>query len=161
MYSIHDLLAQEEVINERLCRLAGKLHHHTSRSIGVHVRVLAGNIVRLDIDNLLEDVTCLRLARDTALVTVSDVLLCNILAATLHELKLHHVLNSLHSHLRISAERNVVGNLTDERHILTLVGVKHGLTDSRNNFLFIKADNTPVALYNSLNHIYWIFCFQK
>ena len=154
-YGIHNLLAQEEVINEGLCCLAGKLHHHTRRSISVHVRILTGNVVRLDVDDLLEDVTCLCLARDTALVTVGDVLLGHILAATLHEFHLHHILNGLDGHLCITTERDVVTYLAYERHILTLIGVEHSLTDSRNNLFFIKADNTSVALYNCLNHIYY------
>ena len=153
-YSLNHLLAQEEIVHERLCCLARELHHHSGRSVGVHVRVLACDIIRLDVDDLLEYVTGLRIAGNAALVTVSDVLLGNILTATLHELQLHHILDCLDTHLRISLERDTVSNLTDERHVLTLVGVQHGLTDSRDNLFFIEADNTSVALHNSLNHIY-------
>ena len=156
-YSLNHLLAQEEIVHERLCCLARELHHHSGRSVGVHVRVLACDIIRLDVDDLLEYVTGLRIAGNAALVTVSDVLLGNILTATLHELQLHHILDCLDTHLRISLERDTVSNLTDERHVLTLVCVQHGLTDSRDNLFFIEADNTSVALHNCLNHIYLRF----
>ena len=113
-HSVHNLLAQQKVINKRLRCLARELHHHSGRSIGVHVCILACYIIRADIDDLLENLLCLGIAGDTALFAVGNILLSNVLAATLHELNLNHVLNSLHSHLWISLERDAVCNLTDQ-----------------------------------------------
>ena len=47
------------VIDERLGGLAGELHHHACRCIGIHVGILAGDVVLLGTDNLLKHLACL------------------------------------------------------------------------------------------------------
>ena len=92
VHGINNFFAQQKVVNEWFCGLAGELHHHSRRGVGIHVGVLAGNVVRLDVDDFLKYVAGLGLARYAALVTVCDILLCNILATTLHELEFNHIL---------------------------------------------------------------------
>ena len=151
-HSLLGLVAQQVIVHERFGRLAGKLHHHACRRVGIHVGILARHIVALDVDDFQEHVACLRLTGYAPLVTVGNVFLCHILAATLHQFHLHHVLNGLHGHLRLSTESHVVGYLTDEVHIFPLVRMQHGFTDGGGNFLFIEADNASVALHYGLNH---------
>ena len=81
LHGILHLIAQQIVVNERLGGLAGELHHHTGRSVGVHVCILAGNIVVLDVNNLQEDVAGLSLAGNGTGTAVLDVDLGNVGAA--------------------------------------------------------------------------------
>ena len=99
LHGVTYLLRQQVVVNERLCGLRGKLHHHSSGSVGIHICVLTRYIVVLDVHNVEEHGTGLGLACDAALVAILDVLLCHILALALHQLHLHGILYGLYGHL--------------------------------------------------------------
>ena len=144
LHGIAGLFREQVVVDERLCRLAGKLHHHACGRVGVHVGVLARHVVVLDVDDFKEDVARLRLAGHRSL--------CHVLARTLHQLHLHRVLNVLNRHLRLAVHADVVGNLLDEGLIVALFRVEHGLADGRHDFLFVKAHDTSIALHNCLYH---------
>ena len=153
LHGIATLLAQQIVVHEGLRRLRGKLHHHAGRRIGIHIGILARDIIILDIHDVQEHVACLRLTGDAALVAVGDILLSDVLATRLHQFHLHSVLYLLHRHLTVTALRDVVGNLIQQALILTLVGVKHCLTDGSHDLLLIKTHDASVTLYYCLNHI--------
>lgn len=72
-YRLLDLFAQQVIVNERLGRFAGELHHHAGGRVGIHIGILAGDVVGFDIDDLQEHIACLGFAGDTALVAVSYV----------------------------------------------------------------------------------------
>ena len=144
---------QQVVIHEGFGRLAGEFHHHASRCVGIHVGILTGHIVRLDIDDLQENVTCLRLAGDAALVAVGDVFLCHILAATLHQLHLHGILNRLHRHLRVATESDMIGDLANQLLVLPLIGMEHCLTDGRHNLILVEAHDAAISFDYGLYHL--------
>ena len=146
------LLAEEIVIDERLRRLAGELHHHTRRRVGIHVGILARHVIGLDVDNLQEDVARLGLAGNAALVAVPDVALGHVLASALHEFQLHHVLDGLHGHLALALHGNAVGYLTDECRIVACVGGQHSLADGSCDLLLVETDYASVSLYYGLYH---------
>ena len=153
LHGIATLLAQQIVVDEGFRRLRGKLHHHAGRGVGIHVGVFARDIIIFDVHDVQEHVARLGLAGDAALVAVGDVLLGHILAARLHQLHLHRVLYLLHRHLTVATLGDVIGNLIQQALILTLVGVKHSLTDGSHDLLLIKSHNASVTLYYCLNHI--------
>ena len=49
------VVRQQAFVHIGLGRLRGEYHHHARRRVGVHVRVLAGDLVGLGVDDLLED----------------------------------------------------------------------------------------------------------
>ena len=51
-YRLLDLFAQQVIVNERLGRFAGELHHHAGGRVGIHIGILAGDVVGFDIDDL-------------------------------------------------------------------------------------------------------------
>ena len=110
LYSITALRRQQVVVDKRLGTLGGEFHHHTGRRVGIHIRILTGDIIILDIHNVEKDITCLCLAGNGTLVTISDVSLCHILTGTLHQFHLYGVLNLLHRHLGVTLGGNAVGN---------------------------------------------------
>ena len=152
--SLAHLRAQQVVINEWLCCLAGELHHHSGRSVGVHVRVLASYVIALCLYDFKEHVVSLRTTSNASLVAVCDVLLSDILALTAHQLELHHVLDFLHSHLLFAVVRYVVGYTAQEFLVLARLCAKHRLTDRGSDFLLVEADYTSVTFYYCLNHSY-------
>ena len=152
LHGIAHIVGEQIVVDEGLCGFRCELHHHSCRGVGIHVGVFAGDIIVLDVDDVEEDIARLGLSGNAALVAVGNILLRNILARTLHEFHFNGVLNVLHTHLRLSAESNVVGDLLNELLVLTLLGVEHGLTYGGHYFLFIEADDTPVALQYCLDH---------
>ena len=159
LYRILYILAQQVVIHERLCGLAGELHHHARRGICIHVGILASNIIVLDIDNLQEDVSCLRLTRNRARATIFNIYLSNVWATGFHQLVLNHILDFLHGHLRLTANTNSVGNLHDQLVVLTSIGGQHCLTDCSSNLLFIEANYAAITLYYCLYHTLFSFVF--
>ena len=58
-YRLLDLFAQQVIVNERLGRFAGELHHHAGGRVGIHIGILAGDVVGFDIDDLQEHIACL------------------------------------------------------------------------------------------------------
>ena len=152
LHSLAGIVREEVVVNEGFRALRRKLHHHASRRVGIHVGILARDVVVLHVHDVEEDVARLGLAGDGALVAVGDVLLRHVLAARLHQLQLHSVLNLLHIHLRLASLRHVVGNLVHQALVLTLVGLHHSLAYGGHDFLFIEADDATVALHNCLYH---------
>ena len=143
---------EQIVVDKRLRRLRGELHHHACRCVGIHVCILASDVVVLHIDDIQKHIARLCTTGHRTLVAVGDILLCHILAARLHQLNLYGVLNLLDAHLFSSACCNSVSNLLQQSLVLTLLGSEHGLADGGHDFLFIEADNSSVALLNGLYH---------
>ena len=90
------VLIEQIVIDERLGGLAGELHHHTCRRIGIHVGVLAGNVVLLGTNDLLKHLACLGTTSDGTGITIRDIDTSHFLALGIHQLLLHTVLNGFH-----------------------------------------------------------------
>ena len=151
------VFTKQIVVNKRFGCLAGKLHHHSCRRIGIHVCVFTGNIIRLDIDNLQENISCLCLTGYTALIPVSNIFLCHVFSATLHQFHFHGILNSLNGHLCISIKRDTVGNLMYQSEVFSFFCMQHCLTDSSGYFLFVKAHNSSVTLDYCLYHFLLFF----
>ena len=152
LHRVTTFLAQQIVVNKWLCCLAGKLHHHAGRCVGVHICVLAGNVVVLYINNVEEHLAGLCLTSYRALVAIGNVLLSHVFSARLHQLHLHQVLNLLHRHLSVALLSNTVGNLVEQSLVFTLVCMQHGLTYGGHHLLFVKSYYAPVALLNCLYH---------
>ena len=55
----------------------------------------------------------------------------------------------------------MIGDLIQQALILTLIGMKHCLTDGCHNLLLIKAHNASVTLYYCLNHMLIEFLVKK
>ena len=155
------LFTQQVVVYERLGGLAGKLHHHAGRRIGIHVGILASHVVRLDIDDFQKYVTCLGLAGNAALVTVSDIFLRHILTAAFHQFHFHGILNLLHRHLCLATVRHVFAYQMNQLFILTGLGVYHGLAYGIPDFPSIETHDAPVPFNNCLYHIAFIFRAEK
>ena len=156
-HSLASLLAEQVVVDEGLGRLAGKLHHHACRGVGIHVGVLAGDIVILGIDDLQEQVAGLGLAGHTAGMAVVDVAAGNLLARALHQLQLHLVLNVLDAHLAASTLTDAVGDALNQALVLTGIGGEHGFTYRCLDFFLVIADNATITFEYCLNH----FCLSK
>ena len=110
-YGVAALLGEQVVVDEGFGGLRGELHHHARRGVGVHIGILAGDVVVLDVHDVEEHLTGLRLTGHTALVAVGDVLLGHVLAARLHQLQLYEVLNLLHRHPLFATLGDAVGYL--------------------------------------------------
>ena len=149
---IQHFFTQQIVVHKRLGGFAGKLHHHARRGIGIHVGIFACDVVGLDVDNFQEHVARLCFAGNASLVAVSDVFLGNVLAAALHQLHFHQILDGFHRHLRISLERDAVRNLVYQLQVFPLVCMQHGFADGRCYFFFVESDDAPVALEYCLYH---------
>ena len=147
------LLTQQVVIDKGLGGLAGKLHHHAGGSVGIHVGILAGDIVILGIDDLQEQVTGLGLASHTAFLAVIDIASGNLLAGALHQFQLHLVLNILDAHLAAATRADTVGDALDEALVLPGFGCEHCLADCGFDFFLIIADDAAISFKYSLDHI--------
>ena len=121
LHSVATLFTQKVVVNKRLCCLAGKLHHHAGRCIGVHIGILARYIVVLDINNVEKYLAGLCLTCYRALVAIGDVLLSHVFTTRLHQLHLHQVLYLLHRHLSVALLSYTVGNLVEQSLVLAFV----------------------------------------
>ena len=89
---------EKVVVNEGLGGLAGKFHHHSRWRIGVHVGILAGDVVVLRFDYFEEHVAGFCLAGDAALVAVGYVAAGNLFAGAVHEFELDTILNLFYGH---------------------------------------------------------------
>ena len=102
LHSIATLFRKQIVIDERLRGLRGKLHHHASRRIGIHICILTCDIIVLDVHDIEEHLTGLRLTRYGTLMAIGNIFLSHILTARFHQLHLNGILNLLHSHLTVA-----------------------------------------------------------
>ena len=151
-HGIAHLFRKQIVVDERLGGLRCELHHHAGGRVGVHIGILARNVVRLDVDYIEEDITRFGLAGDGTLVAILDVCLRHILALAAHELHFDGVLDGLHRHLRLPFINNVTGDLLYQILVFTFLGVQHGLADCSHDLLFVETNDAPVTLYYSLYH---------
>ena len=78
-HSVTTLTRQQIVVHERLGSLRGKLHHHASWRVGIHIGILTRYVVALDVDDVQEHVARLSLAGYRTLVTIGNILLSHIL----------------------------------------------------------------------------------
>ncbi len=146
------VLGQEAFVHIGLGGLGGELHHHACGSVGVHVGVLAGDVVGLGGDYLLENLVALGLAGHVALVAVGDVFAGDLLAGALHELEFHTVLNLLHRHAVFALLADHVGNPGGENYVFAGLCDIHGLEDCGHYLLVIEIHHAPVALDHMLYH---------
>ena len=149
---IQNFFTQQIVVHERLGGFAGKFHHHACRGISIHIGIFACDVVGLDVDNLQEHVARLCLAGNASLVAVGDVFLGNVLAAALHQLHFHQILDGFHRHLRIPLERDAVRNLVYQLQVFTFICMQHGFPDGGGYFFFVESDDASVALEYCLYH---------
>ena len=64
------LFVKQIVINEWLGAFAGKLHHHSGRSVGIHIGILARDIIILRANDTLENLASLGLTRYASCIAV-------------------------------------------------------------------------------------------
>ncbi len=151
-HSLARFVRQQIVVDKRLSGLAREFHHHSRRRIGVHIRILAGDVIVLGLDDFKEHVACLGTAGYASLVAVGYITFRNLLPGALHQLHLHTVLNLLHSHAFRTGHADSVGNLMYQSLIFAHLRLKHGLADGRLYLFVIIAHDAPVALNYSLYH---------
>ena len=153
-HSITHIFRQQIIIHKGFRCFRSKLHHHSGRSVCIHIGIFACHIIILDVHNLHKHVTGLGFSCDASLIAIGNILLCYILSSTLHELHFNGILNFLHGHLTLAMNANVVCNLLYECVILTLFGVHHGLSDGCHDFLFVETDYSSVSFYYGLYHYF-------
>ena len=147
-----DRVGKEALVHVALRGRGGELHHHAGGRVGIHVRVLAGDVVHLGVDDGLEDLVGLRLAGHVPLVAVADVLLRHFLAGAVHQLVLHDVLDLLHGHLLLLEAGDGVGDLGGEHDVFTGLGDIHRLEDGGYDLLVVEFDVSSVAFQYTFYH---------
>ncbi len=148
------ILVEQIVIDERLGGLAGKLHHHACRGVGIHVGIFAGDVVLLGTNDFLKHLARLGAACDGARITIRDIDTSHFLALGTHQLLLHTVLNGFHRHQGITVLGNLVCYCCGEDGVHAFLGLRHGLADGVFDLVEIKIDSTTVAFNNFLYHAY-------
>ncbi len=156
LHCITGLVGQQIVVDKRLGGLTREFHHHSRRRVGVHIRILTGDVIVLSLDYFEENITRLCLACYAALVSIRDIFLSHFLAGAFHKLKLHTVLNVLDCHLIATCHTYAVGDLLDKRFILAKLCVEHSLAYGGLDLFFIVANDTSVALKYSLYHFFGV-----
>ncbi len=151
--SLTHLGREQIVVHKRLGGLAGKFHHHAGRRVGVHIGVLACDVVVFSLDNLKKHVASLGSTCDRTLVAIGDVTFGNFFAGRVHQLELYAVLYLLDSHLLTACHGYDVGYTCYERLVLAHLGCQHSLTNCSLDFFFIIADDTSVALNHCMYHL--------
>ena len=144
-HGVASLLGEQVVVDERFGGLGGEFHHHSRGGIGVHVGVLAGDVVVFGLDDLEKHVAGLGAACYAALVAVGDIFFSHLFAGRLHQLELYAVLNLLHAHLLVTGDADAVGDFLNECFVLAQRGLEHGFTDGGFDFLFVVSYHTSVA----------------
>ena len=94
--SFFHIVGKKVLIHIRLCRFRGELHHHAGRSVGIHVRVLTGDIVGLGLYDGIKDFLRVGFPGHVPLLSIPDVLLCRILTGRIHENILYVLMNPVH-----------------------------------------------------------------
>ena len=159
-HCIADIGGEKALVNVALGSLGGEFHHHAGGSVGVHVGVLAGDVVHLGVDDSLENFVSVGLTGEIPLVAVGDILLGHLLAGALHQLHLDAVLNLLDAHSVDVDLGDCICNLGGEDDVLSVIRYVHCLEDGGNDFLVIEFDNATVAFYNVLHHDWLSFSFD-
>ena len=114
---------QQIVVDKLLGGLAGKLHYHSCRAVGIHIGVFASYIVVLGIDDFQKYVAGLGIARYAAHISIRDVFLCHFLARTLHQFFFHHVLYLLHLHVFFSLGGDAIHDAHYQAFVFSLFGL--------------------------------------
>ena len=151
-HSLSGLLGQQIVIDKRLCGFGCELHHHPRRRIGIHICILAGDVVVLRLYDFKKNVAGFSPPCDTALVAVCDITFRHLFAGRFHQLQFHSVLNAFHTHLLVAGGADAVHYSVNERFILTHRGGEHGLSDGGFDFFFVVSNNAAIAFQYSLDH---------
>ena len=143
---IADIVRQKDLIHIAFGRLGSKFHHHAGRGVGVHVGILAGDVVDLRVDDGLEDLGTLGLAGEVALVAVGDVFPRHFLAGGLHQFHFHAVLDFLDAHFLFVELGDRVGDLRRQDDVLSGLCHIHRFEDGRDDFLVVEIHMTAVSL---------------
>ena len=149
---------EKVVVNKGLGRFGGEFHHHSRGRVGVHVGVLAGDVVVFRLDDFQEDVAGLGTSGYAALVAIGDIAFGHFLARRFHEFQFHAVLNLFYGHLLLAGNADAVGDFLDQRLVFAERGLQHGLADGGLDFLFVVAHDATVAFFYGLYHllVFWI-----
>ena len=150
--SLAHLGREQIVVDKGLGGLAGKLHHHARGRVGVHVGVLAGDVVALGLDDLEKHVAGLGAASYRPLIAVGDIAFGHLLTGRFHEFELDTVLYLLYAHLFVARHGDAVGYTRDEGLVLAHLGGEHCFAYGCLDFLFVVAYYAPVALYHCAYH---------
>ncbi len=150
-------LRKKIIVDKRLCRFACELHHHSGRGVGVHVGILARDVIVLGFDDLKEHIACLGTACDATLIAIGDITLGHFLARAFHQFYLHAILNLLYGHALFSGHAYTIDNLMDQSLVLSHFGLKHGLAYGCHYFFFVISHDAAVALYHDLYHFIGLF----
>ena len=157
-YGIAGFRCEEIVVYEGFCGFAREFHHHSRGRVGIHVGILAGDIVVLCLDDFMEHVAGFGLACYAALVAIGDIAFGDFLAGAVHEFKLDHILNVFHGHAFVAFGSDTVCYFLYQRLVFTKLGCKHGLADGCLDFFLIVTHDTTVAFDYYLYHrILWIY----
>ena len=148
LHSQTRILREQVVVHERLGGLGSKLHHHAGRRVGIHVGILASDVVLLCIDNAHENIAGLSLTGYRALVAIGDILTGHVLARTLHQLTLYLVLDLLHAHLLLAACSDTGADTCHQLLVLTLFGMDHRFADSGLYLFLVESHDTTVAFHH-------------
>ena len=148
LHSQTRILREQVVVHERLGGLGGKLHHHAGRRVGIHVGILASDVVLLCIDNAHENIAGLGLTGYRALVAIGDILTGHVLARTLHQLTLYLVLDLLHAHLLLAACSDTGADTCHQLLVFTLFGMDHRFADSGLYLFLVESHDTTVAFHH-------------
>ena len=154
-HGIAGFLRKKIVVNKGLGGLAREFHHHSRRGIGVHIGVLARDVVAFGLDDFQEHVAGLGAASDASLVAICYIAFRHFLAGGVHELHFHAVLNLFNCHAFVAGDAYAVGYFLNEGFVFATLGLKHGFSDGGFDFFFIIAYHASVAFDDSLYHCVW------
>ena len=144
--SLFHILRKQTLVHIGLRGLGRELHHHSRRRVSIHVGILTSNVIGLSVNDFLENLASLGLAREIPLVPVCNVFLCDLLARTFHQFEFYAVLNLLDTHLF---------------GVLAVFGHIHGLENGRNDFLVVEVNETSVPFDYILDHNIRGLCYCR
>ena len=150
--SLFYILRKQTLVHIGLRGLGRELHHHSRRRVSIHVGILTSNVIGLSVNDFLENLAGLGLAREIPLVPVCNVFLRDLLARTFHQFEFYAVLNLLDTHLFGVLLGDGISNLCGKDNVFAVFGHIHGLENGRNDFLVVEVNETSVPFDYILDH---------